>query len=201
MVTRSGRAVPDAVRAALAAAVAILLGCLAACGSTEGRSMTPVVPASAASSSGTRVHRWDAVRFDLPAIWTVHDTGEVHPHPSGALVEGPYLGTLATGSMCFLNRDGSGGCSRAHGILQRRPLDGIVAWIDGAPLRIPGTDVDPGSAAADTCPPHGLTFHAYRSLPTPDGRYRVSLDGCAYGAHAQDYLAQLRAVADSLRAA
>jgi hypothetical protein len=139
------------------------------------------------------------VRFDVPAEWLVHDVQNDYPHPSNALLEGPYLGTLRTGQLCWNNPDGSGGCSRAHGILERHPLDGVVAWIDGALLQRPGSDVDPGSAAR-SCPPHATTFHSYRTLPTTDGRYRVSLDGCAYGPHAQEYLAQLRAVAGSVRA-
>ena len=47
--------------------------------------------------------------------------------------------------------------------------------------------------------PGGTTFHAFRTLREPEGAYRVVVDGCAYGPRTKEYLANLTAVANSVR--
>jgi hypothetical protein len=145
--------------------------------------------------------------LDVPFVWTVNDTHETHSLPMGALLDGPFIGTLRTGPMCWHNGDGSGGCSRSHGILDRRPTDGVVAWINMGEVigRNPGGGVDgtgdPGPDTDGVCPPGGTAFHAFRPLTGPDGKFRVVLDGCAYGPRTTFYLAELKEVAGSVRLA
>ena len=110
------------------------------------------------------------------------------------------LGGRGDDVLVWTQGDGSGGCSRSHGILDLRPADGVVAWIDAGGVDPVSHAGDPGPVA-DACPPRKLPFHAYRLVDTPAGRRRVAVDGCAYGPAAASYLAQLRQLADSVRAA
>jgi hypothetical protein len=157
----------------------------------------------------TRTVTWGPVRFDVPFFWEVNDTHETHSYPMGALVDGPFIGTLRTGPMCWSNGDGSGGCARSHGILDAHPADGVVAWINVGQVigtspdgGIDGTG-DPGALTDGICPAGGTTFHAFRLLRGPEGRYRVVVDGCAYGPgpRTKDYLTALGELARSVRAA
>jgi hypothetical protein len=214
MLERVGRRERAQVRGravAAAAAVAVLAGGGALWSSRTAPTHREVAanPAVSPTSSGVgqspqpqatsrlRSASWQDLQFEVPSSWTVVDTGEVHPHPSGALIEGPFLGTLRTSRMCLSNPDGSGSCGRSNGILDRKPEDGVVAWIDAA--RSAGNATDPGPGT-DACPPGGKPFHSYRQV-TGDGiTYRVVVDGCAYGPRAQEYLDELAAVASSVRA-
>jgi hypothetical protein len=152
-----------------------------------------------------RTVSWGSIRFDVPSGWTVNDTHETHPYPPGALLDGPFLGTLRTGPMCWSNGGGSGGCARSHGILDRHPRDGVVAWINAAQAlgTSPGGGIsgtgDPGPSGDGVCPRGGTTFHAFRALRDREGTYRVVVDGCAYGPRTKEYLAKLTEVANSLR--
>lgn len=165
---------------------------------------TPAPPAPGSAPSVREV-TWGVLRFEVPSTWVVDDTQEVHPYPAGALIDGPFIGTLGTGPMCWSNRDGSGGCARNHGILDRRPTAGVVAWIRGASAygTAPGGGIDgvgdPGSQSADVCPPGGRNFHAFRLLKGPERPYRVVVDGCTYGPQAGEFLDRLRVVAASIR--
>jgi hypothetical protein len=198
--------------AAAAAAVGILMAVDAALGPRE--TLAPTGTAAPASASrptapspvaASRSFTWGVVRFDVPSGWAVNDTHETHSYPMGALVDGPFLGTLPTGPMCWSHPDGSGGCARSHGILDLRPTDGVVAWINVGQVvgTSPDGDIngtgDPGPGADGVCPARGTTFHAFRRVRGADATYRVVLDGCAYGPQTKEYLAKLTEVANSLR--
>jgi hypothetical protein len=203
------RAVARRVRiGAVAAAVAVLV---TSAGVWRARPASVTVAGAPSASASPRVPGptpppfrtavWGELAFDVPRDWTWNDTREVHPLPAGALSSGPFLGTLPTGPMCWTDSSGAGGCSRAHGVLQRRPTDGVVAWIDAGRI-FPGMpDRDPGSSADDVCPPHGTTFHDFHRLRVGNQTYRIVLDGCAYGPRAKTYLAELSEVANSVRPA
>jgi hypothetical protein len=155
----------------------------------------------------TRTVTWGPVRFDVPSVWTVNDTHETHSYPMGALLDGPFIGTLRTGPMCWSNGDGSGGCARSHGILDARPTEGVVAWINAGEVigtkRGGGIDGsgDPGPGTDGVCPAGGVTFHAFRLVRSSEGTFRVVVDGCAYGTRTPSYLTTLGQVATSVRAA
>jgi hypothetical protein len=149
---------------------------------------------------GPRTVTWNELQFEVPSSWTVYDPHAVWPHPLGALQEGPYVGTLPTGSMCSTDAHGSGECSRSHGIRNRHPVDGVVAWIDAAPVLpgMPAADPGPNTQA---CPAGATTFHAYRLVDTSEHRIRVAVDGCAYGPKAQAYVQQIQGFAVSVQEA
>jgi hypothetical protein len=162
-------------------------------GSTTPRHPTPGRPEP-------RMVTWNGLRFKVPASWTVDDPHAVWPHPASDLQAGPYVGTLPTGSMCSTYADGSGECSRSHGIRDQHPMDGVVAWIDAAPVMAGMPATDPGPAT-EACPTGATTFHAYRLIDTSEDRIRVAVDGCAYGPRAQAYLKQVQALAQSVQEA
>jgi hypothetical protein len=198
--------------AAAAGAVGVLIAADAALGPRDAFERTGAVGTPSATRSmtqgpapATRTVTWGSIRFEVPSDWTVNDTHEVFPHPSTPLTWGPFFGTLRTGPMCWSHADGSGGCARSHGMLDRRPTEGLVAWLDaGLTMKTTvGSDIgdtgDPGPAAGGVCPPGGTTFHAFRPLRDAEGTYRVVVDGCAYGPRTKEYLAKLTEVANSVR--
>jgi hypothetical protein len=135
-----------------------------------------------------------------PEGWSVvpAETGGCHIYPG--LLLGPFIGTVATGSMY---RPTSSGweCGR-HLAVSRKPADGVVGWVDteSVPLdRAPAPD--PGAMVAGICggAAGGQVFHSFRVLTGLTERLRVTLDGCAFGPKAGTYLQQLRAVSAGLR--
>ena len=151
-------------------------------------------------SPSLRSAGWGNLRFDVPSTWTVNDV-EGHHYPMGAMVDGPFLGTLRTGPMCRPIRSNGRGCSRSWGILDKHPTDGVVAWIRAGSGAF-GEQREQGeriTGADDICAPGGTHYYVYRHVPRKDGHTRVALDGCVYGPRTQEYLRELRAVASSMR--
>jgi hypothetical protein len=136
----------------------------------------------------------------MPSSWTFNDTRETHSYPAGEMVDGPFLGTLRTGKTCRPIRNGWG-CSRQWGILDKRPTDGVVAWLSiGSGVigdqRVQGEQI---SRADGLCAPGGTRYYVRRHVSQKEGHARVALEGCAYGPRTEQYLRELRAVVSSMR--
>ncbi len=152
------------------------------------------------TSAKQRMETWSGLRFAIPMSWKLEVQEIVFPRPPEMLTWGPFLGTLRTQPMCSTGENAS--CGRARGIAEGRPTAGVIAWID-AGRELPGLSRGhrpPMDDGPDTiCPPGGTPFHWSGLLTGQDERWRVVLDGCAYGPRTKQYVRELRAVADSLR--
>jgi len=152
------------------------------------------------AAPGYRAAHWADLSWQVPAGWQVNDAhADARHYRSDDMVEGPFMGTGPTGPICRTTASGWE-CARALGITER-PADGVIAWVmAGRILNDAGTDVDPGPTTDGICGGSlsGTPFHAYRVIRSLSGGARVALDGCVYGPHQGELLAELKHLSDSV---